>query len=300
MFVVCRSNRPITALEFRLKHASPRYLSFCMATFHKRKCASCREELHGNLAHPDCCPHHLFHRECLLEHAKRRKRCPMDANEFYHIVCDDGSRIDVSQRRSSHTSTHHDGNLVQEFDKFMTKIAGAAVGDPQPSSKKETRRKSFFSFYMTSSNFRCVLCHQSGEAERAKVAPCKHEFHRACLRQYTQTHVVCPMKDCHEEITEIHCQDGSVGVIKSPVRQLINLAGAHGSFKCRICDKDDASQERAYAKPCSHPFHRRCLVQRCKSDSRCMSCKQDISEIHCDFSPAMKVEKKRSEDCKSM
>ena len=204
---------------------------------------------------------------------------------FVHCKDDKQTRIDISSRKDSSSSSDDDvppGAIA--MNQLAAKFALAAALGQLASGGDD---------------FTCDLCHEGGGGERAKPNNCDHEFHRSCLIQHTRSEPLCPKNGCRSEIRIIRCQHGELLSVSNPVKEMLSQVAAGGSFRCRLCGVENASRERARAKPCGHEFHKGCLIEWCRRNNFCPQCNREIHEINCMVCLDLTVED-RDKPCSTM
>lgn len=226
-------------------------------------CAICSEKVTEDVARPDSCPEHIFHRKCLLKSASHSNQCPIDKKEFFEVIYEGGTRVIIQ---------HQDSEDFQE----------------NPVIQELTVQVALNRLRMLQ-NFTCGICH-GDDIMLGVVSPkeCDHRFHKSCLLEAVKTDNHCPL--CLRKVHKIICCNGeNIEIEENKVRHIMAALSADVDFKCNICDSEDKFQERAFVRACKHEFHRECIVDYARHDSRCPLCSTEISEIACLYGSVLTV-----------
>lgn len=267
----------------------------------KSLCILCDQLLADSsmVAHPNHCPTHHFHCQCLVKHARRSRECPIDQIHFETVVCANGLPITFTsaQRAAvSKTPSKPDGGKQQEaspsrelVNKDNSPVKSGSkimIRSDSPSQTPFDSLMQDFSSMMQRDGvgMMCGLCGKTiGMTEMASPDSCTHWFHISCLDSYTDRCNLCPFEGCYKEIESFSTSEGRrVGIRVSESRDYRNMVTAPENFICSVCNQVELQKNRAAAKPCGHLLHRSCLIDYVRQHKQCPVCDDPTCTIECD------------------
>ena len=130
---------------------------------------------------------------------------------------------------------------------------------------------------------KCGICFRPNSGELASPGGCQHWFHESCLKDYFRCHNVCPIKGCFREAESFVTTSGQYAqIVMHAVAEYRNMTTAPPNFECAVCGKPDINLFRAFAMPCGHVCHRKCLIEFVREHEKCPICLLPTKVIECD------------------